>query len=65
MAQYIVNDKTKREFEIVGFDKATNKITLKGPLGTFEEDYDKARLKELGYRLVTKAEETEDQDAEG
>jgi hypothetical protein len=61
MAQYIVNEKTHREFKLIKFDKATNKVTLQGDLGVFEEDFDKAKLKALGYKLVTREEEEEEQ----
>jgi hypothetical protein len=53
MASFLFNNKTNRKFEIVKLDRETNTLTLKGETGgTFEEPYDKSRLKELGYQYV-------------
>lgn len=61
MAQYFVNEKTGREFQVLDFDTATKKIKLKGDLGEFTEEYNKARWKELGYTLVNRPDpETEE-----
>jgi hypothetical protein len=58
MANYLVNTRTGRKFEIIAFDPKNNMLTLKGETGgRFEEPYDKPRLKELGYSYVQKDKE--------
>jgi hypothetical protein len=53
MTSYLLNTKTNRWFEIVKIDREKNLLTLRGETGgIFEEPYDKARLKDLGYRYV-------------
>ena len=53
MTSYLLNTRTNRKFEIVKIDRAKNLLTLKGESGgVFDEPYDKARLKELGYSYV-------------
>ena len=55
MTSYLFNSKTNRKFEIVKIDRDKNLLTLKGETGgTFEEPYDKSKLKELGYAYVQK-----------
>ena len=50
MTSYLLNTKTNRRFEIIKLDKDKNLLTLRGETGgVFEEPYDKARLKSLGY----------------
>lgn len=56
MPQYFVNEKTGREYKIVAFDKATNKLKIQGQLSVFEEDYDKDSLKKLGYKIIQRDE---------
>jgi hypothetical protein len=61
MPSYLVNTRTNRKFEIVKFDRVKNILTLKGETGgQFEEPYDKARLKELGYTYVQQDNEQQD-----
>ena len=60
MAQFFINEKTGRKFEVIEFDKATQKMKLKGELGTFTEAYNKATWKALGYKLVTEEESVEE-----
>lgn len=55
--QYLLNTRTNRKFEIVKLDRDKNTLTLRGETGgVFEEPYDKAKLKELGYQYVQKDE---------
>jgi hypothetical protein len=62
MTSYLVNTRTKRKFEIVKIDRDKNLLTLKGETGgQFEEPYDKARLKALGYTYVQQDEQHNDQ----
>lgn len=44
--------RTKKQYEIVKYDKETNIVTLKGEHGTFDETYDVPRFKRLGYTMV-------------
>ena len=63
MTYYLINTRTNRKFEIIKLDRGKNLLTLKGETcGVFDEPYDKARIKELGYEYV---QETEDTDTEG
>jgi hypothetical protein len=53
MTSYLINTRTNRKFEIVKIDRKKNLLTLRGETGgVFEEPYDKARLKDLGYRYI-------------
>lgn len=54
MKAFFVNTKTGKEYEILSVNKKTGKVRLKGPHSTFEEAYDPAALKRLGYTLVQK-----------
>lgn len=49
---FLEHTQTGRRYEIVGVSEDKTKITLKGEHGTFEEDYDKDKFKQLGYKLV-------------
>ena len=50
MTSYLLNTRTNRRFEIIRFDSEKNLLTLRGETGgVFDEPYDKAKLKELGY----------------
>jgi hypothetical protein len=51
---YLRNTHTGTEFEVVGFDRATGEITLKGEFAPFTEKFDKERFKALGYEQVKK-----------
>lgn len=53
MTSYLVNTRTNRRFEIIKIDRDKNLLTLRGETGgMFEEPYDKAHLKSLGYTYV-------------
>ena len=57
MTSYLLNTRTNRRFEIIKIDRDKNLLTLMGETGgVFEEPYDKARLKSLGYAYVQKDE---------
>jgi hypothetical protein len=61
MTSYLFNTRTNRRFEIIRIDREKNLLTLRGETGgVFEEPYDKAKLKELGYV----PQQDEEQDAE-
>lgn len=53
MPQVLYNERTKRKFTVVSFDKTTGDIVLKGDLGQFKEKYDRDRFKKLGYTIRT------------
>lgn len=54
---YLKSTKTGEEYEIVKQDKEKNKIWLKDKNGVvFDENFDKERLKKLGYVPVVKDE---------
>ena len=62
MINYLINTRTNRRFEIVKLDRDKNLLTLRGETGgVFEEPYDKARLKALGYIYTQGAEEQDAQ----
>ena len=62
MTNYLFNTKTNRRFEIIKFDRDKNLLTLRGETGgVFEEPYDKAKLKGLGY--VPQQDESQDVEA--
>ena len=52
---YLEHTTTKRRYQIVSVSEDKSKITLKGEHGTFTEDYDKDKFKQLGYSLVRAA----------
>ena len=54
---FFVNDTTSERFQILGFDKATGLIKLKGRLATIDEPYDKEKTERMGYKLVTEPDE--------
>jgi hypothetical protein len=56
---HLHHEKTNRNYEIIEYDPQTKRMKLKGPLGPFEETYDKERLKNLGYRYVKDPEPVE------
>lgn len=61
---FFVNEKSGRAFEVISVDKERGKVTLKGEYSTFEEDYSKERMQELGYTLEKRevADELEEED---
>jgi hypothetical protein len=62
MISYLINTRTNRKFEIVKLDRDKNLLTLRGETGgVFEEPYDKAQLKALGYIYTQGAEEQDAQ----
>ena len=62
MTSYLLNTRTNRKFEIIKFDRDKNLLTLRGETGgVFEEPYDKAKLKGLGY--VPQQDESQDAEA--
>lgn len=46
---YFRNTRTGLRYEILGHDKETNTVTLKGDYAVFTEPYDVQRFKKLGY----------------
>lgn len=46
---FLRNTHTGAKFEVISFDKATGTIKLKGEHAPFEEKFDKAQFKALGY----------------
>lgn len=51
---YLRNTHTGTEFEVVGFDRASGEITLKGEFAPFTEKFDKEQFKALGYEQIKK-----------
>lgn len=49
---FLKNNKTGKQYEVVNVDKDRNVVILKGQFNQFEEPFDKARFKELGYDLI-------------
>jgi hypothetical protein len=49
---YLVNQQTKKRYQIVHLDKETGIVTLRGEHAEFKEKYDRDRFKALGYTLV-------------
>jgi hypothetical protein len=49
---FLKNTATGKLYEVLGRDKASGTITLKGEYGTFTETFDKEQLLKLGYELV-------------
>jgi hypothetical protein len=56
---FLKNQKTGKEFEVLGINKDKTMIKLKGEYAVIEEDYDPEKIKRLGYVMV-KREVTED-----
>lgn len=48
---YLRNLQTDRRYEVISLDKDKKVVTLKGEHAQFEEPYDPARFKRLGYVL--------------
>lgn len=48
---YLVHDQTKRRFKVLRVEPDTKKIVLQGEHAEFEENYDVAAFKKLGYRM--------------
>lgn len=46
------SNKTNKVYEVVALDKEKGTIRLKGSFGEFDDTYDKALFKKLGYDLV-------------
>ena len=59
MKIYFTNAQTGKRYEVVAWDKETNKVTLSNDGATFVEEYSKERFKRLGYKL----EKVENEDA--
>jgi len=59
MKTYFKNTHTGKRYEIVEFDKAEGKVTLRGETAEFTEDYSKEKFKRLGY-VLEKTEDDED-----
>lgn len=51
---YLYNPKTKARFKVVKYDKATNKVTLRGQYAEFVEVFDRAKFIKRGYTLERK-----------
>jgi hypothetical protein len=47
----LVHTKTGRRYEVLSLDREARKVRLKGEQAEFEETYDPARFKQLGYTL--------------
>jgi hypothetical protein len=60
---YFENTKTGKRYKIVSLDKETNKVRLRGEHAEFEETFDKARFKAMGYQLI-RVQEGDSEDAE-
>ena len=60
---FFENTKTKKRYELVGLSADRSTMTLKGEYAEFVEPYDKERLKQLGYKLVTVNDPPEPKDA--
>lgn len=56
---YLENKTTARRYRVVRLDKEAGKLWLKGDYGEFDVDYDKDRLKQMGYALVREQVEEE------
>lgn len=52
---FLVNKNTGKKYEILAHDQKTNQLSLKGPNAVFQEEFDKDRLKKLGYTLQQEA----------
>lgn len=49
---YVVHARTGEKYEVIKFDKAEGKFTLKPSVGeAFEEPYDKSRFEKMGYTV--------------
>jgi hypothetical protein len=51
MKAFLRHTATGTRYEVLSLDKTTGLIRLKGQYATFEEPYDPARFKALGYTL--------------
>jgi hypothetical protein len=51
MKAFLKHTATGTRYEILSLDKAAGLIRLKGQYATFDEPYDPARFKALGYVL--------------
>lgn len=61
MKLYLRHKNTNTRFEVVKLDRGNKIITLKGQFCEFDEPYDPARFKSLGYVIEQEAaKETED-----
>jgi len=49
---FFVNQETKKEFQVLAWNKETGVMKLKGQHSTFYEEYSKERFERLGYKLV-------------
>ena len=56
---FLKNMGSGKEFEVIGRDKEAGTITLKGDYAQFTEKFDKDRLKEAGYEMVTREDGSE------
>lgn len=73
MKLYFKHTATGKMFEVIGLDKATNMIELRGDYAPFKLEYSKERFLEMGYERVKtdvapepepEEDEPEDEDAE-
>ena len=51
------NEETGKRYEVIALDKEKKLVTLKGEHAQFEEPYDPARFKRLGYVLEKESED--------
>ena len=49
------NEQTGRRYEVIALDKEKKLVTLKGEHAEFQEPYDPARFKRMGYVLEKEA----------
>lgn len=49
---YFENERTKKRYKILRFDKEAGTVVLKGEHAEFVENYDKDKFIEMGYKLV-------------
>lgn len=49
---YFENEKTKKRYTVIRFDRNAGTVTLRGEHGVdFTEPYDKERFQQMGYQL--------------
>jgi hypothetical protein len=58
-ALFLENKTTNRKYRVIRLDKEAGKLWLKGDYGEFDVDYNKDRLKQMGYALVREQVEEE------
>ena len=51
---YFLNERTQKKYKVVRFDAEAGTVILTGELDAeFEEKFDKAKFKNMGYKPVT------------